>query len=141
MDYLGFLNRINTWVTFLITNRSINNSKLNRLRKGIISKSSHSIKEFSLARSTIKWSMVKVCCYPKNRFSKGNSTTMYDMLDASATLMVSTKAIIWTESDQATEFLNGTMEKCMKVNGKMEQKMVMVYGSLQKAISIKDSGF
>lgn len=44
------------------------------------------------------------------------------------------------ENGQDLAHSNGIMAKHLKVNGKMEQKMDMEFGNLQKVIFMKDNG-
>lgn len=43
-------------------------------------------------------------------------------------------------SGQAMEYLGGIMDNIFKEIGKMESKMVLVFGGLQKEIIMKDNG-
>jgi hypothetical protein len=44
------------------------------------------------------------------------------------------------ENDQVLVHSNGIMAKHLKVNGRMEQKMDMEFGNLQKVIFMRDNG-
>lgn len=60
--------------------------------------------------------------------------------DAKGTLMESIRGSLSMELEKVMEHFNGTTDRFLKDNGKMEQKMDLVFGNLQKEIFMREIG-
>ncbi len=60
--------------------------------------------------------------------------------DAKGTLMESIRGNLSMELEKVMEHFNGTMDKSLKDNGKMEQKTDLVFGNPQEEIFMREIG-